>query len=70
MSIPTFSVNTPSVENVLTVEPDGSTVIKKLILLDDKTGNKWQLKVSDGQVILEPLELEDKRELKLNKIFK
>ena len=70
MPIPTFKVNTPSAENVLTVESDGTTTISKLVLLDDKTGNKWQLKVSDGQIILEPLELEDKRELKLNEIFK
>lgn len=54
----------------ISVDSDGSTVITKLVLLDEKTGNKWQIKISDGELIAEPLELEDKREIKLNKILK
>ena len=54
----------------INVDSDGSTVITKLVLLDEKTGNKWQIKISDGELIAEPLELEDKREYKLNKILK
>jgi hypothetical protein len=67
----TFQVNSPGGgSNALTVDPDGNTVINKLVLLDEKTGNKWQIKISDGELIAEPLDLEDKRELKLNKILK
>jgi len=51
-------------------DSDGNTVVSKLVLLDEKTGNKWQIKISDGELIAEPLELEDKREYKLNKILK
>jgi len=54
----------------INVDSDGNTVITKLVLLDEKTGNKWQIKISDGELIAEPVELEDKRELKLNKILK
>ena len=54
----------------INVDSDGNTVITKLVLLDEKTGSKWQIKISDGELIAEPLELEDKRELKLNKILK
>jgi len=53
----------------ISVDSDGSTVITKLVLLDEKTGNKWQIKISDGELIAEPLELEDKREIKLNSIL-
>lgn len=67
----------PSIFNVsggssqaINVDSDGNTVITKLVLLDEKTGNKWQIKISDGELIAEPVELEDKRELKLNKILK
>ena len=54
----------------INVDSDGNTVITKLVLLDEKTGNRWQIKISNGELIVEPVELEDKRELKLNKILK
>lgn len=58
-----------SLNTAINVDSDGVTVITKLVLLDEKTGNKWQVKISDGELIVEPLELEDKRELKLNRIL-
>jgi hypothetical protein len=66
----TFQVTNPGGSNAMTVDPDGNTVINKLVLLDEKTGNKWQVKISDGELVVEPLELEDKREFKLNEILK
>jgi len=66
----TFQVTNPSGSQAINVDFDGNTVVSKLVLLDEKTGNKWQIKISDGELIAEPLELEDKREYKLNKILK
>mgnify|MGYP000205214363 CR=1 FL=1 len=66
----TFQVTNSSGSQAINVDSDGQTVISKLVLLDEKTGNKWQIKISDGELIAEPLELEDKREYKLNKILK
>jgi hypothetical protein len=66
----TFNVNNTSGENVITVDPDGYCVINKLALLDDVTGKKWEVRISGGEILVEPIELEDKREHKLNKIFK
>ena len=65
-----FNVSSSSSLTAINVDSDGVTVISKLVLLDEKTGNKWQIKISDGELIAEPLELEDKREYKLNKILK
>jgi hypothetical protein len=65
-----FNVNNPSGDSVLRIEPDGYCVISKLALLDDVTGNKWEIKISNGELVIEPIELEDKREHKLNKILK
>ena len=65
-----FNVNSSSNSTAINVDSDGYTVVSKLVLLDEKTGNKWQIKISDGELIAEPLELEDKREYKLNKILK
>jgi len=30
---------------------------------------KWQIKISDGELVAEPLELEDKREFKLKNLL-
>ena len=65
-----FNVSNSSNSTAINVDADGCTVISKLVLLDEKTGKKWQIKISDGELIAEPLELEDKREYKLNKILK
>ena len=65
-----FNINNASNSTAINVDSDGCTVISKLVLLDEKTGNKWQIKILDGELIAEPLELEDKREYKLNKILK
>ncbi len=55
--------------NAITVDSTGNTVIEKLILKDEKTDRKWQLKISDGELVVEPLELEDKRDWKIKKIL-
>lgn len=65
-----FNVSSGSSTTAINVDSDGNTVISKLVLLDEKTGNRWEVKISDGELIAEPLELEDKREHKLNKILK
>ncbi len=65
-----FTVNGSSGESAILVDKDLNTIIKKLVLVDEKTGNKWEVKISDGELIAEPLELEDKREYKLKKLLK
>lgn len=66
----TFQVSSTSGGSVITVGPDGYCVINKLALLDDVTGNKWEIKISNGELIVEPIEVEDKREHKLKEILK
>ena len=65
-----FNVNSSSNSTAINVDVDGCTIISKLVLLDEKTGNKWQIKISDGELMVEPLELEDKRDWKIKKILK
>ena len=65
-----FQVSNPgSGSNALIIDGDGNTVINKLVLLDEKTGNKWELKISDGELLVEPLGLDDKRDWKIKKIL-
>lgn len=53
----------------MTVDPDGLVVIPSLALIDVKTGNKWLIKVDDGKLIIEPVELEEKRDHKIKSIL-
>lgn len=41
-----------------------------VILVDDVTGHEWILKVSNGELIIEPTEISDIRDCKINKILK
>ena len=65
-----FNINSSLNSTAINVDSDGHTVITKLVILDEKTGSKWQIKILGGELTAEPLELEDKREYKLNKILK
>jgi hypothetical protein len=68
-SINTLLVNTSSGDPAIQVDSEGNTIIKKLFLLDDTTGNKWELRVSNGNIIVEPVEIEDKRDRKIDSIL-
>jgi hypothetical protein len=65
-----FNVNNSSGDSVINIDTDGYCVVNKLALLDDVTGNKWEIKISNGELIVEPIEVEDKREHKLKEILK
>jgi hypothetical protein len=64
-----FSVQTSSGSSSIVVEQDGLTVISNLALVDEKTGNKWLIKIYDGELLIEPLDIQDKRDLKIKKIL-
>lgn len=67
-SIPLL-INSSTGESALIVDSDGNVIVKKLVLLDDKTGRKWEVKISDGEIFMEPLEKSDKRDFKIKKIL-
>jgi hypothetical protein len=68
-NINTLLVNTSSGDPAIQVDSEGNTIIKKLFLIDDVTGNKWELRVSNGNIIVEPVEIEDKREKRIDSIL-
>lgn len=65
-----FNVNNSSGDSVIKVGLDGYCVINKLALLDEKTGKKWEIKISDGELIIEPVELDEKRDFRIDKVLK
>lgn len=64
----TVQGNNPN-DTAISVDIDGFTIIKKLILLDSKDGSKWDLFIHDGELMIEPHEMELKRDYKIKKIL-
>ena len=48
---------------------DNSITIEKLILKDEN-GNKWKIKIIDGELVIEPLDKQSKINFKIDKILK
>ena len=65
-----FNVSNSLGDSAIKVGPDGYCVINKLALLDEKTGKRWEIKISDGELIIEPVELDEKRDFKIDKVLK
>lgn len=54
----------------ITADIDGVARMYRLVLVDQKTGFEWELSIHDGNMIIEPYELVEKRDYKINKIIK
>ena len=53
----------------LTADIEGITRMDRMILVDQKTGVEWELSISDGNVLIEPYELIEKRDFRINKVI-
>ena len=54
----------------LTADIDGVARIERLVLVDQKTGFEWELSIYDGNMVIEPYELVEKRDFRIEKIIK
>ena len=53
----------------LTADIEGITRMDRMILVDQKTGVEWELSISDGNILIEPYELIEKRDFRINKVI-
>jgi hypothetical protein len=54
----------------LTADIDGVARMDRLVLVDQKTGFEWELSIYDGNMVIEPYELVEKRDFRIEKIIK
>jgi len=54
----------------LTADIDGVARMERLVLVDQKTGLEWELSIYDGNMVIEPYELVEKRDFRIEKIIK
>ena len=53
----------------LTADIEGIIRMDRMILVDQKTGLEWELSISDGNISIEPYELIEKRDFRINKVM-
>lgn len=66
----TFSINSPSGSDSMHVDSDGNVVVNSLVLIDSVDGSRWKLKITDGDLSTEPLDIVNKRDWNISKILK
>jgi hypothetical protein len=54
----------------ITADIDGVARMDRLVLVDQKTGFEWELSIHDGNMVIEPYELVEKRNFRIEKIIK
>ena len=63
-----LNVNEKTTE--LTADIEGITRMDRLVLVDQNTGFEWELSIRDGNMVIEPYELLEKRNFRIEKIIK
>lgn len=48
---------------------EGISRMDRLVLVDQKDGKEWELSISDGQLVVEPYEKDEKRDFRINKVI-
>ena len=52
----------------ITADIDGVARMDRLVLVDQKTGFEWELSIRGGNMVIEPYELVEKRDFRIDKI--
>ena len=54
----------------ITADIDGVARMDRLVLVDQKNGSEWESSIQDGNIVIEPYELVEKRDFRIEKIIK
>lgn len=53
----------------MSADIEGVSRMDRLVLVDQKDGKEWELSISDGKIIIEPYEKDEKRDFRINKVI-
>ena len=48
---------------------EGVTRLERLVLVDQKTGEDWEVVLYDGKIHIEPFDKDEKRDFRINKVI-
>ena len=53
----------------VSADVDGNMRVDGLVLVDRKTGKDWEISIRDGEIVIEPLDKDEKRDFRIKKIL-
>lgn len=53
----------------LQADIEGVTRLQRLVLVDQKTGEDWEVVLYDGKIHIEPFDRDKKRDFRINKVI-
>jgi len=53
----------------LQADIEGVTRLERLVLVDQKTGEDWEVVLYDGKIHIEPFDKDEKRNFRINKVI-
>ena len=53
----------------LQADIEGVTRLERLVLVDQKTGEDWEVVLYDGKIHIEPFDKDKKRDFRINKVI-
>jgi hypothetical protein len=54
----------------ISADIEGTTRLDRLVLLDQVSGVEWEISIHNGKILVEPYDLDDKRDFRLSKVIK
>jgi hypothetical protein len=64
-----FQIIKKESQKELQADIEGVTRLERLVLVDQKTGEDWEVVLYDGKIHIEPFEKDEKRNFRINKII-
>lgn len=64
-----FQIIKKDSEKEVQADIEGVTRLERLILVDQKTGEDWEVVLYDGKIHIEPFDKDEKRDFRINKVI-
>lgn len=64
-----FQIFKKDSEKEVQADIEGVTRLERLVLVDQKTGEDWEVVLYDGKIHIEPFEKDEKRDFRINKVI-
>lgn len=64
-----FQISKKESKKELQADIEGVTRLQRLVLVDQKTGEDWEVVLYDGKIHIEPFDKDEKRDFRINKVI-
>ena len=64
-----FQIFKKDSEKEVQADIEGVTRLERLVLVDQKTGEDWEVVLYDGKIHIEPFDKDEKRDFRINKVI-